>query len=78
MPLLLTSPANNWQTSLDPDQAKWSKLFDILMVFLKEFFQNLILKFNFEKNQKTVKKHEKLPRSSFLMQGSWKLRNFDS
>ena len=27
------------------------------MVFLKEFFQ----KFNFEKNQQTTKKHEKLP-----------------
>ena len=32
-------------------------LFDILMVFLKEFFQ----KVNFEKNQQTTKKHEKLP-----------------
>ena len=35
-----------------------SKLFDILMVFLKEFFQ----KVNFEKNRQTTKKHEKLPR----------------
>ena len=34
-----------------------SKLFDILMVFLKEFFQ----KVDFEKNQQTTKKHEKLP-----------------
>ena len=34
-----------------------SKLFDILMVFLKEFFQ----KVNYEKNQQTTKKHEKLP-----------------
>ena len=34
-----------------------SKLFDILMVFLKEFFQ----KVNFEKNQQTTKKREKLP-----------------
>ena len=33
-----------------------SKLFDILMVFLKEFFQ----KVNFEKNQQTTKKREKL------------------
>ena len=33
------------------------KLFDALMVFLKEFFQ----KVNFEKNQQTTKKHEKLP-----------------
>ena len=32
-------------------------LFDILLVFLKEFFQ----KVNFEKNQQTTKKHEKLP-----------------
>ena len=31
-----------------------SKLFDILMVFLKEFFQ----KINFEKNRQTTKKHE--------------------
>ena len=34
-----------------------SKLFDILMVFLKEFFQ----KVNLEKNQQTTKKEEKLP-----------------
>ena len=34
-----------------------SKLFDTLMVYLKEFFQNV----NFEKNQQTIKKHEKLP-----------------
>ena len=34
-----------------------SKLFDILMVFLKEFFQ----KVHFEKNQQTTKNHEKLP-----------------
>ena len=34
-----------------------SKLFDILIVFLKEFFW----KINFEKNQQTTKKHEKLP-----------------
>ena len=33
------------------------KLFDIQMVFLKEFFQ----KVNFEKNQQMSKKHEKLP-----------------
>ena len=32
-------------------------MFDILMVFLKEFFQ----KVNFEKNQQTTNKHEKLP-----------------
>ena len=34
-----------------------SKLFDILKVFLKEFLR----KINFEKNQQTTKKHEKLP-----------------
>ena len=34
-----------------------SKLFDTLMVFLKEFFE----KVDFEKNQQTTKKHEKLP-----------------
>ena len=34
-----------------------SKLFDILMVFLKEFFQ----KVNFEKNRQTTKRCEKLP-----------------
>ena len=34
-----------------------SKLFDILIVFLKEFFW----KINFEKNQQMTKKHEKLP-----------------
>ena len=39
--------------SLDPYQARLigSKLFDILMVFLKEFFK----KVNFEKNQQTTK-----------------------
>ena len=34
-----------------------SKLFDIPMVFLKEFFP----KNHFEKNQQTTKKYEKLP-----------------
>ena len=33
-----------------------SKLYDILMVFLKEFFQNV----NFEKKQQTTKKRENL------------------
>ena len=33
------------------------KLFDILMVLLKEFFE----KVDFEKNQQTTKKSEKLP-----------------
>ena len=33
-----------------------SKLFDILMAFLKEFFR----KVNFVNNQQTTKKHEKL------------------
>ena len=41
-----------------------SKLFDILMVFLKEFFQ----KNNFEKNQQTTKKHEKLPSRQWVNQ----------
>ena len=34
------------------------KLFDTLMVFLKEFFK----KVDFEKNLHTTKKHEKLPK----------------
>ena len=34
-----------------------SKLFDTLMVFLKEFFKII----DFEKNQQTTQKHEKLP-----------------
>ena len=50
--------------SLDPDQAQQNvgpdlnlKLFNTLMVFLKEFF----IKVDFEKNQQTTKKkHEKL------------------
>ena len=40
-----------------PTNRSGSKLFDILMVFLEEFSQ----KVNFEKNQQTTKKHEKLP-----------------
>ena len=36
----------------------WPKLFDTLLVFLKEFFE----KVDFEKNQQTTKKHAKLPR----------------
>ena len=47
------------ENSLDPDHDQpWSgfKLFDMLLVFLKEFFE----KVDFEKNQMT-KKHEKLP-----------------
>ena len=35
-----------------------SKLFDTLMIFLKEFFK----KVNFEKNQQTAKKHAKSPK----------------
>ena len=49
---------------LDPDQARQKvrpdldpKLFDTLMVFLKEFFKEV----DFEKNQQTTKKPEKLP-----------------
>ena len=41
---------------MNPRAWSGSELFDILMVFLKEFFQ----KVNFEKNQQTTKKHEKL------------------
>ena len=53
--------------SLDPDQARHSVGPDLspncltLMVFLKEFFK----KVDFEKNQQTTNKHEKLP----IMQG---------
>ena len=46
--------------SLDPDQARRfseSKLFDIPMVFLKEFFQ----KVNFKKNQQTTKSMKNYP-----------------
>ena len=38
-----------------------SKLFDTLMVFLKEFLKKLILK----KNQQTTKKHKKSPSRQF-------------
>ena len=34
-----------------------SKLYDTLMIFLKDFIE----KVDFEKNQQTIKKHEKLP-----------------
>ena len=47
--------------SLDPDQARacsGSKLFETLIVFLKEFFE----KVDFKKNQQTTKKREKFPR----------------
>ena len=46
--------------SLEPDQADRmsAKLFDTLMVFLKEFFK----KFALEKNQQPTKKHEQFPR----------------
>ena len=45
----------------------WSKLFDTLMVFLKEFFE----KVQIEKNQQTTKKHEKLPSRQRVEQISW-------
>ena len=61
---LPVSSADNFGKQFGPrsgptNRRAWSgsKLFDILMVFLKEFFQ----KVNFEKNQQTTKKHEKLP-----------------
>ena len=54
---------NNPVNSLDPDQARQyvgpdqdSKLFDTLMVFLKEFFE----KVDYEKKQTTKKKNAKI------------------
>ena len=47
--------------SLDPDQARgliWIQLFDMLMVFLKDFFEKVNLK---KRNPQTTKKHAKLP-----------------
>ena len=62
---LLVAPADNFCKQLGPRSGptkcralSWSKLFDTLMVFLKESFE----KVDFEKNQQTTKKHEKLPR----------------
>ena len=39
-----------------------SKMFDTLIVFLKEFFKNV----DFEKNQQMTKKHENYPESKEL------------
>ena len=58
------SPADNYWKQFRPGSGPtscraWSgsKLFDTLLTFLKEFFE----KVDFEKNQQTTKKHEKLP-----------------
>ena len=63
---LLVSYADNFckqfGTKSDPTKCRaWSgpKLFDILMVFLKEFFQKV--DFGEKKNHQTTKKFEKLP-----------------
>ena len=42
-----------------------SKLFDTLMVFLKEFFENV----DFEINQQTTKEHEQFPRGQRVNKG---------
>ena len=49
-----TKQMRTFANSLDPDQAR---RFDILMIFLREFFKEV----DFEKNQQTNKKHENLP-----------------
>ena len=71
--LLVSSADNPFANSLDPDQDRQSgsKLYDTLMVLLKEFFEKDV----FEKKQQNVgpnlilkkksaddKKHAKLPR----------------
>ena len=48
--------SDNLCEQFDPDQDR-SKLFDTLMVFLKDFLKKLILK----KNKQMTKRHEKLP-----------------
>ena len=59
------SSVETFANSLDPDQARQNvgpdldpKLFDTLMVFLKEFFK----KVDFEKKSADDKNHAKLPR----------------
>ena len=47
--------SDNLCEQFDPDQDR-SKLFDTLMVFLKDFLKKLILK----KNKQMTKRHEKL------------------
>ena len=51
--------SDNLCEQFDPDQDR-SKLFDTLMVFLKDFFKKLILKKKI-KNKQMTKRHEKLP-----------------
>ena len=62
---LLVSSADNLCKQFEPRPGptklrarSGSKLFDTLMVFLKEFFE----KVDFEKSQRTTKEPEKLPR----------------
>ena len=43
--------------------ASASKKFDILIVFLEEYFE----KVNFEKNQQATNKHEKLPSTELML-----------
>ena len=50
--------SDNLCEQFDPDQDR-SKLFDTLMVFLKDFLKKLILKK--KKNKQMTKRHEKLP-----------------
>ena len=58
LPTKLLSADNSFTNSLDPDQAQQnvatesgSKLFDTMMIIMKEFFE----KVDFEKNQQTTK-----------------------
>ena len=60
---VLSADMLDFANSLDPDQARRNVQSDLgpncltLMVFEKELFE----KIDFEKNQKTTKKHAKLP-----------------
>ena len=52
------SSADNFANFLEPD-VTWVQQFDIPLLFLKEFFENI----NFEQiNQQTSSNHAKLPR----------------
>ena len=51
--------SDNLCEQFDPDQDR-SKLFDTLMVFLKDFLKKLILKKK-KINKQMTKRHEKLP-----------------
>ena len=52
--------SDNLCEQFDPDQDR-SKLFDTLMVFLKDFLKKLILKKKKKKNKQMTKRHEKIP-----------------